>query len=128
MPWFTHPPWEGSISRHPDVETITGSTTRLFTPYLITALATSCARGTEGTMPVLRLSVPMSSSTASSCARSISGLVSATFDTPLVFCAVRPVMAVVENTLNASQVFMSAWMPAPPPESDPAMPSHAMRR
>ena len=34
-------------------------------------------------------------------------------------------MAVVENTLNASQVFMSAWIPAPPPESDPVNPRHA---
>ena len=25
------------------------------------------------------------------------------------------------NTRNAEKVFRSAWMPAPPPESDPAM-------
>ena len=41
--------------------------------------------------------------------------------TSLVFCAVTAVTAVVANTPRAAIVLMSAWMPAPDPESDPAM-------
>ena len=39
----------------------------------------------------------------------------------MVFCAVRAVMAEVPYTENAANVFRSAWIPAPPPESDPAI-------
>ena len=41
--------------------------------------------------------------------------------TPVVFCAVSAAMAVIPNTPLASMVFKSAWIPAPPEESDPAM-------
>ena len=41
--------------------------------------------------------------------------------TPSVFCAVTAVIALVPYTPNAANVFKSAWMPAPPPESLPAM-------
>src|SRR5438046_7615814 len=41
--------------------------------------------------------------------------------TPLVFCAVRAVMAEAPYTPSAANVFRSAWMPAPPEESEPAM-------
>ena len=37
------------------------------------------------------------------------------------FCAVRQVMAVVPCTPRAANVWRSAWMPAPPPLSEPAM-------
>lgn len=40
--------------------------------------------------------------------------------TPWVFWAVRAVTAVVAKAPRAAHVFMSAWMPAPPPESEPA--------
>lgn len=45
----------------------------------------------------------------------------AALTTTLPTCAVAAVRAVIEKTPNASHVLMSAWMPAPPPESDPAM-------
>src|SRR5688572_1707157 len=38
-----------------------------------------------------------------------------------VFCAVTAVMALTPYTWNAANAFRSAWMPAPPPESLPAM-------
>ena len=38
-----------------------------------------------------------------------------------VFCAVSAVMALVPKTPSAAKVLRSAWMPAPPPESEPAM-------
>src|SRR5690606_27907470 len=41
--------------------------------------------------------------------------------TPTVFCAVMAVSALVPKTPSAANVFRSAWMPAPPPESEPAM-------
>jgi hypothetical protein len=41
--------------------------------------------------------------------------------TPRVFCAVTAVIAVVPYTPWAANVFRSAWIPAPPPESLPAM-------
>ena len=40
---------------------------------------------------------------------------------PSVFCAVMAVMADAPKTPNAVNVFRSAWMPAPPPESLPAI-------
>ena len=40
--------------------------------------------------------------------------------TPSVFCAVSAVMAVAANPPIAVTALMSAWMPAPPPESEPA--------
>ena len=40
--------------------------------------------------------------------------------TPCVFWAVRAVRAAMPNTPQACSVFRSAWMPAPPPGSEPA--------
>ena len=41
--------------------------------------------------------------------------------TPRVFCAVTAVIALVPYTPCAANVFKSAWIPAPPPESLPAI-------
>ncbi len=41
--------------------------------------------------------------------------------TPVVFWAVMAVMALVPKTPSAAKVLRSAWMPAPPPESLPAI-------
>jgi hypothetical protein len=41
--------------------------------------------------------------------------------TPRVFCAVSAAIADSPCTPCAANVFRSAWMPAPPPESEPAM-------
>ena len=71
-------------------------------------------------MPVFTASAPMSAATASIWAATISGGSSCTAVTRSVFCAVTAVMADVPYTPRAANVLRSAWMPAPPPESDPA--------
>jgi hypothetical protein len=38
-----------------------------------------------------------------------------------VFCAVSAVIALAPYAPSAEKVFRSAWMPAPPPESEPAI-------
>jgi hypothetical protein len=41
--------------------------------------------------------------------------------TPAVFCAVSATIALMPWQPVAANAFRSAWMPAPPPESEPAM-------
>ena len=41
--------------------------------------------------------------------------------TPVVLCAVTAVIAVIPCTPQRANAFRSAWTPAPPPESEPAM-------
>ena len=49
--------------------------------------------------------------------------------TPVVFCAVSAVIAVIPWTPQRANALRSAWMPAPPPESEPAIDRTAgMRR
>jgi len=50
----------------------------------------------------------------------MSALSIATSCTPWVFCAVTAVRALIPKHSSAANVFRSAWMPAPPPESEPA--------
>ena len=72
-------------------------------------------------MPVLTASTPMSDTMASICAvTNAAGSVSMPV-TPRVFWAVMAVSAEVPYTSRAAKVLRSAWMPAPPPESLPAM-------
>jgi hypothetical protein len=53
----------------------------------------------------------------------ISGSTGATADTATVFCTVIAVIAVVPCTPARAKAFRSAWIPAPPPESEPAIES-----
>ena len=62
----------------------------------------------------------MSSSTSSIYRTTNSGSSATTPKTPRVFCAVTAVTAVAAWPPCAVTVLMSAWIPAPPPESDPA--------
>ena len=48
-----------------------------------------------------------------------------TASTPTVFCAVIAVIAVIPCTPQRANAFRSAWIPAPPPESEPAIESTA---
>ena len=48
--------------------------------------------------------------------------------TPIVFCAVIAVIAVIPCTPQRANAFRSAWIPAPPPESEPAIESTAGTR
>ena len=63
----------------------------------------------------------MSSSTALTCASTISGSTVATARTSRVFWAVIAVIAAVPCTPQLANAFRSAWIPAPPPESEPAI-------
>ncbi len=112
----------GSISGAPPFATITGSTT--------SGTAAARAASTDATVsitpascsiPVLTASAPISSSTTSICWRMNSGAIGNTPKTPSVFCAVNAVIAVAAKASSIVTVLMSAWMPAPPPESEPAM-------
>ena len=63
----------------------------------------------------------MSLATARTWATMISGGIGWTAVTPTVFCAVIAVIAVMPCTPQAANALRSAWMPAPPPESEPAI-------
>ena len=100
---------------------MTGSTTSGDHPYWRIALPTSLAMVTSASMPVLSAAGGRSSASAASCAATMSSETVSTALTPRVFCAVRATMTEVPNTPNWWKVLRSAWMPAPPPESDPAI-------
>src|SRR5215468_92676 len=71
-------------------------------------------------MPVLSASAPMSLRTTSICWAMKPGSTVTTPCTPSVSWAVSAVIAVAAKAPIAVPALMSAWMPAPPPESDPA--------
>ena len=56
----------------------------------------------------------------------MSGRMACTAVTPRVFCTVIAVIAVMAYTPIADIVLMSAWIPAPPDESEPAIDSTGM--
>ena len=72
-------------------------------------------------MPVFAASAPRSSSTTSIWARANSGGTSWIALTPTVFCAVRATIADMPWAPHRAKAFRSAWMPAPPPESEDAI-------
>ncbi len=111
--------WSSNWS--PLLATITGSTTRLGRSSDSIAAATTSTMAEVASMPVLTASQPMSAATASICAPTNSAGTRCTPVTPRVFCAVRAVTAEVPYTPWAAKVLRSAWMPAPPPESEPAI-------
>mmetsp|Transcript_3781 Transcript_3781/g.11360 ORF Transcript_3781/g.11360 Transcript_3781/m.11360 type:complete len:346 (+) Transcript_3781:1334-2371(+) len=72
-------------------------------------------------MPVFTASAPMSPTTASICSPTKPASTPLIELTPRVFWAVSAVIADIPKTPYEEQVFRSAWLPAPPPESDPEM-------
>ena len=98
-----------------------------------TTSGVSCSRRKSATastmralksMPVFAASTPMSSKTASSCARANAGGASWTAVTEVVFWAVSATIALIPWQPSAANAFRSAWIPAPPPESEVAMVRH----
>ena len=71
-------------------------------------------------MPVFTAWTPMSSTTLRYWARTASAGSSQAPWTPSEFWAVTAVSTLMPWAPRASIVLRSAWMPAPPPESDPA--------
>src|SRR5947209_11029922 len=112
----------GSSSRAPDSATITGSTTTGVpsgSPSI--ACATASTVSTVPSIPTFTASTPMSSTTARTCASTISGGMAWIALTPIVLCTVTAVIALMPCTPQRANAFRSAWMPAPPPESEPAI-------
>src|ERR1700716_3779160 len=90
------------------------------------AAATADAFAAVPSIPLLNADGGRSSQTESICARTRSVETGSHLLTPRVFWAVTAVIAEVPKTPNRWNVLRSAWIPAPPPESEPAMVS-AMR-
>ena len=110
----------GRSSRSPLFATITGSTTTR-SSWSSTALATARMMAAEDSMPVFAAPTGKSETTAAIWEETSSGSISWTPVTATVFCAVTAVIAERPYTPCAAKVFRSAWIPAPAPESDPAM-------
>jgi hypothetical protein len=112
-----------SINRAPLAATMTGSTTT-GTPRAASGASTSTSRSTiagDATMPTLIASTPTSEITASSWARTTGSGTGWTAVTPWLCCAVIAVITVRPWPPSMVAVLRSAWIPAPPPESEPAM-------
>ena len=105
----------------PPFATMTGSTTSGVMPCSVIFSATVSMISAPESMPVLTASAPMSEMTASICDRIIEPGMSTTSVTVCVFWEVMAVRTDVPYTHMAAKVFRSACMPAPPPESDPAI-------
>jgi hypothetical protein len=74
-------------------------------------------------IPIFTASTPRSLATARTCAWTTSGGTVCTPVTPTVFWTVIAAIAVVPCAPARANAFKSAWIPAPPPESEPAMES-----
>src|SRR5262245_8236986 len=108
-------------SRAPLVAINTGSTTSGGRPVRLKKSVTTRTRSREYNIPVLTASGGNSSKTASICRLTIRGAQGSMARTSRGFCAVMQVTALVPCTPRAANVFKSAWIPAPPPLSEPAM-------
>src|SRR6266508_2118109 len=104
----------------PDAATITGSTTR-GTRWPPRKSATVSMIGALKSIPVLAASTPMSSKRTSSWSRMKSRGASWTARTSVVDCAVSATITLMPWQPRRAKAFRSAWMPAPPPESDVAI-------
>ena len=107
-------------SECPCLDTATGSTTS-GAGTAPTTSATTPTMPLEASIPVLTAWTGMSVRIEYSCSRTASGGRSQKFCTPTEFCAVTAVTTLIPCTPRACMVLRSAWMPAPPQESDPAM-------
>ena len=90
-------------------------------PYDFIDFSITSINSEEETIPIFTASGKMSVATALICSSKNSGLTSNILKTPVVFCAVKEVIALMPKTLQHVNVFKSAWMPAPPLESLPAI-------
>ena len=92
----------------PLVDTITGSSTILFTEYSLSLPAMARTMAAEDTIPIFTASGRMSDSTQSSCFFTNSGGVSCTPETPVVFCAVSDVITLMAYIPCTVMVLISA--------------------
>ncbi len=101
--------------------TITGSTTTGASPTRPSAAITASTVAASPSIPTFTASTPMSPTTARTWATIIAGETVSIASTPTVFWAVIAVIAVIPCTPQRANAFKSAWMPAPAPESEPAI-------
>ncbi len=94
----------------------------------MTASATAATIAALPSMPVFAAATGMSVATASTWATTIAGSSATQAWTPSEFWAVIAVSAVAPCSPCAANVRRSAWIPAPPPESDPATVSATFMR
>ena len=118
---FNVPIASSLMSFAPLVATITGSTTIFFAWYAVSLSAIVSIRALEETIPVFTASGYISVKIRSSSSAKNSGVTSIMSVTPVVFWAVSAVIALMAYTPLAVIVLISAWMPAPPLESLPAI-------
>ncbi len=101
--------------------TITGSSTTGASPTRSSASSTASMVGSSKSIPIFTASTPISETTARTWSRmNCRGSVS-TEITSWVFCAVSATIAEVPCTPQRANAFRSAWIPAPPPESEVAI-------
>ena len=112
---------EGRVPRVPDLFLIWDSWNSSLRLKVLKSSTTTEIFSAVNNIPVFTAAGRNSSNTASICRRSIFGEHGSTPRTRRGFCAVRQAMALAPWTPSAANVFKSAWMPAPPPLSEPAM-------
>ena len=105
----------------PEVEESTGSSTMFLGWYFFIVSTTAFMTSISGNIPIFTASGKISSKTASSCFFTNSPLIGIIPLIPTVFCAVRAVITLIPYIPWASIVFRSAWIPAPPLQSLPAI-------
>jgi hypothetical protein len=108
-------------SASPLLATMTGSQTYGESLFRRIASSTTSIIARLPSMPVLVASAAMSPTVWSIWSRTSDGSSSKARCTPSVFCAVMAVTALMPYTPRTEKTFRSAWMPAPPEESEPAM-------
>src|SRR5438552_3837384 len=111
----------GWSSASPALAIITGSRTTRALPCARRRSDTTPMIGAVESIPIFTASASKSESTESIWRPTNSGGRLKTPWTPTEFWAVTAVITLIPNTRNAEKVLRSAWMPAPPPESEPAM-------
>ena len=113
----------GSSRCAPLSATITGSRTTGARRSRSSASRTASIVSTVPSIPIFTASTPMSSAPPSPGPRSPPAGTGVTPWTATVFCQVTAVIAVIPCTPQRANAFRSAWIPAPPPESEPAIDS-----
>ena len=112
----------GSSSVAPLSETITGSTTTGAVADQVERLDHGVDRRLVAEHPDLdRVDADVVGDRADLGDDHLRGRPASTSSTPTVFWAVIAVIAVIPCTPQRANAFRSAWMPAPPPESEPAI-------
>jgi hypothetical protein len=102
-------------------EKSTGSRTTFLGRWRRRPAATARTVRASHNIPIFTAAGVRSEKTASICRETNRGENGSIVTMPRVFCAVPATTTVAPYTACAAKVSRSAWIPAPPPESDPAI-------